>query len=891
MEWVEMTEYTRAPEADRIDRRTFVKTTGAGLGTLALGGTALSGPAAAALSEYNVAEALQKSLYFYDANMCGPGVREASRLDWRGDCHTVDTAVPLEAPVEEGGTNLPASFIDEHRDVLDPEGTGTVNLAGGYHDAGDHVKFGLPAFYTASTLAWAYFEFTETFEATGTDDHLRHHLRRYAEYILGNTFMADGEVVAFAYQVSDGGSSFDHNYWGPAELQDPEESPRPAFFATPDTPASDRAGEAAAALAAISLAFEDRDPDFAAECVETARALYAFANEYRGMPDTAAPYYSSTSDADDLAWAALWLHDATGEDRYLQDVIETDANGQLTGHLGAILDTKTDDWRNRWVHCWNSVWGGVFLRLGAITGDQAWWDFAHWNLAYWSGGAVEHRDGSGYITTTPAGFSWLSRWGSARYNAAAQLCAMVYDKYRDHDGFAEWARSQMEYIMGSNPFGYSLIVGFTDDYASHPHHDTAHGSLAGKPEVPEDHRHTLWGALVGGPDSSDNHVDKTKNYIYNEVASDYNAGLVGALAGLYSRYGEQDPLPIETFPPEQRDSDSFRVEARVKSNDGNRIDYTAFLVNETFHPPKPVDGISFRYYLDISGMDGSIDDVRIDVTYDQVGSQDGHSVEVNGPTPTDTDGVYYVEFDYSGYAFHGRKKIGFAIAAYAVDGWDPTAGWSHEGIDSEIGTAEHIPVYIDDRQVAGLEPGQTDPPANTARPRAPSNLTANVAGTSVELAWSGVESADQYHVEVDDSVVTSTTDTSATVAGLDLGQTYEVGVVAVNGQWWSFPATAVVTAGGPDPTPTTETPTATITTPTETTPDGPTWPTDPVPTDPDDDGQYEDLSGNGQIDFPDVNKLFQHSDTTNVRDNALFYDFESSGDINLQDVMALFQMV
>jgi len=75
------------------------------------------------------------------------------------------------------------------------------------------------------------------------------------------------------------------------------------------------------------------------------------------------------------------------------------------------------------------------------------------------------------------------------------------------------------------------------------------------------------------------------------------------------------------------------------------------------------------------------------------------------------------------------------------------------------------------------------------------------------------------------------------------------------------------------------------------TPDGPSWPTDPRATDPDGDGLYEDLSGDGTVNFPDVNKLFQNSDTANVRDNAQFYDFESSGDINLQDVMALFGMV
>ena len=38
--------------------------------------------------DYNYAKALQYSIYFYDANMCGTEVGEHTRLSWRDDCHT-----------------------------------------------------------------------------------------------------------------------------------------------------------------------------------------------------------------------------------------------------------------------------------------------------------------------------------------------------------------------------------------------------------------------------------------------------------------------------------------------------------------------------------------------------------------------------------------------------------------------------------------------------------------------------------------------------------------------------------------------------------------------------------------------------------------------------------
>ncbi|AWB26710.1 cellulase family glycosylhydrolase [Halococcoides cellulosivorans] len=58
-------------------------------------------------------------------------------------------------------------------------------------------------------------------------------------------------------------------------------------------------------------------------------------------------------------------------------------------------------------------------------------------------------------------------------------------------------------------------------------------------------------------------------------------------------------------------------------------------------------------------------------------------------------------------------------------------------------------------------------------------------------------------------------------------------------------------------------------------------------TDPDGDGLYEDVNGNGKIDFPDVNSLFQNtSETSDAK-----FDFDGDGDVDMQDVLALFEMV
>jgi hypothetical protein len=74
------------------------------------------------IAEYNYAEALQKSIYFYEAQKSGPGVT-GGRVIWRGDASLMDTVVPLQPIGPDGtGTNMSQDFIDAHRQWLDPEG-------------------------------------------------------------------------------------------------------------------------------------------------------------------------------------------------------------------------------------------------------------------------------------------------------------------------------------------------------------------------------------------------------------------------------------------------------------------------------------------------------------------------------------------------------------------------------------------------------------------------------------------------------------------------------------------------------------------------------------------------------------------------------------------------
>lgn len=724
--------------------------------------------------EVNFAKALQLSLYFYDANKCGTGIT-GGRLEWRGDCHVEDAEIPLKPMGDDyKGTNLSQEFIDANIDILDPNGDGTINLTGGMHDAGDHVKFCLPGSYAASTVGWGYYEFRDAYVDSGQQEHVEEILHWMNDYYLKCTYFDDnGDILAFCYQVGEG--NIDHNYWIAPELQNENllDFARPAYFATEETPATDMCAGVSASLAVNYLNFKDTEPEYAEECLNTAVKLYEFAvrthTEEGDCVVTSLGYdggfYTSSYDYDELAWAAVWLYECTGDYDYIDDIIHVDET--VTGDMGAhpytgyfkrIMSDTGNCWQNIWVHCWDTVWGGVFAKLAPITNTSRDWYIFRWNLEYWAGmtssdaeeadfevTVTSHKDfgmddqvwnttitaeeiadlpteDGAFLQKTPAGFAMLNDYGSARYDTAAQLCALVYAKETGDMTFADWAEGQMEYIMGDNPMGRAYIVGYDlENGASHPHHRAAHGSKTLNMDDPVDQTHVLWGALVGGPDANDYHRDETKDYIYNEVAVDYNAGFTGACAGLYEFYGrENGDEPLEDFPPSEEsmkgEINEFYIEARVVQENTARSQVEVKIYNDTSLPPRYVDNIKCRYYFNISELleaGQSIDDVIIEIYYDEENANtNGESyATISDPVKWDDDGTYYVEISWQGCEFYGTRVFHFGLIAdmdenYETN-WDASDDYSRQGLEISEDTlllTELIPVYVDDELVWGIEP-------------------------------------------------------------------------------------------------------------------------------------------------------------------------------------------
>ena len=694
---------------------------------------------------YSLPLGLQESLYFYDAQKSGPARTDDDQpLDWRGDDAPSDSCVPLQPMASNVGTNMSAAFIAANRSVLDPGNTGCLNLSGGFHDAGDTVKFGLPQTYAASVLGWGMYEFPQAYTATGTWTHAMDEMKWFSDYFLRSTFLnSSGQVVAFAYQVGSG--SVDHDFWGPSELESSTLYPRPAYFATSETPAADQTASAAAALAVESILTASSNPSYSAQCLKYAEALYTFALANPGLGYSGG-FYNSSGYLDKEAWAATWLYLATGTFSYINEIVSTDASGDYTGFLGDIIQNTTDTWQNTWVMNWDTRWGGVFSLLDPIVAGNAnvptvVQSLVHyvnkWQVQYWSHVPHDNPNDTNFIATTPAGFSYLTSWGSARYNTAAQLEALVYRKNfpTDPDSvlFTNWAMGQMNYIMGDNPANWSYIVGFgsttpgvgsevggTATAASHPHQGDAQGSLDNNQTDPLNDKHILWGALVGGPSATDEPDDVTTDFVLNEVAVDYNAGLVGALAGLYQYYGQSQTMTDFT-PPAEAAQTPYYATATLNQDSDQGTQLTVNINNVATQPPHFQSGMSARVYFDISSLHAQgqdISDISTPVYYDAADSIDGNPTSISAPVQWGDSNscIYYTTINWGSDAIGLPPSRAFEFGINAAIGPDYDFYWNSAASPFMTGLAAgtyasapdpYIPVYVNGTLVYGQTPSTT----------------------------------------------------------------------------------------------------------------------------------------------------------------------------------------
>ncbi|MES2732525.1 MAG: glycoside hydrolase family 9 protein [Bacteroidota bacterium] len=422
----------------------------------------------AGFAQHNYNDALKKGVLFFDANRCGPNVATDNVFAWRGACHVNDGS-------EVG-----------------------LNLTGGFHDAGDHVKFGLPQTWSAATMGFAFYEFKESFDQAGATPKMLSTLKYFTDFFL----KCHPNANTFYYHVGDGHQ--DHGYWGSPELQS---GARGLIAATPATPASDVCGEAAAALALMSLNYRSVDVAYANQCLQAAKEIFALGKNNLGRSSDGAggSFYKSSSHFDDLSWAAVWLSIATGDASY---------RAPVDGWLNERNEYNDDNYDKHWAPAWDDVTVYTLIKMFELTGTQKYYQGVINNLEW-------YRD---QCRKTPSGLPWLDSWGVLRYASSEAGVGYLAAKKFEYPGYMSTADLTMNYTLGTNPRNSSYVTGFGTNAPQHPHHRANEPTRGGPTKG-------IIGALVGGPASDDSYIDDVGNFVTNEVAIDYNAAFILGMAG------------------------------------------------------------------------------------------------------------------------------------------------------------------------------------------------------------------------------------------------------------------------------------------------------------------------------------------------------------------------
>ncbi|XP_044502684.1 endoglucanase 11-like [Mangifera indica] len=487
--------------------------------------TAVFTTTATTVSAFDYADALTKSLLYFESQRSGR-LPYNQRVTWRDHSGLTDG-------LEQG-----------------------VDLVGGYYDAGDHVKFGLPMAFTVTMLSWSVIEFRDQITEAGELEHALEAIKWGTDYFI----KAHTSPNLLWAEVGDGDT--DHYCW-----QRPEDmtTSRHAYKIDENNPGSDLAGETAAAMAAASIVFKKTNPYYSHLLLHHAQQLFEFGDKYRGRYDASVgvvkSYYASVSGyMDELLWGAMWLYKATDSDNYLDYVIN---KAHRFGGIGWAITEFS----------WDVKYAGLQLMASKLLAEEKQKKHSHIleqyrsKAEYYLCSCLNKNNGSN-IDRTPGGLLYIRQWNNMQYVSTAAFLLTIYSDFLvdsnqklicpggtvDHEEILSFAKFQVDYILGSNPMNMSYLVGYGSKYPTRVHHRGASivsyrenkgfiGCTQGYDNWysrPEPNPNVLVGALVGGPDCQDDFVDQRDNYMQTEACTYNTAPLVGVFAKL-SQLEHQNP--------------------------------------------------------------------------------------------------------------------------------------------------------------------------------------------------------------------------------------------------------------------------------------------------------------------------------------------------------------
>jgi endoglucanase len=382
----------------------------------------------------------------------------------------------------------------------------------GWHDAGDYNKYVVNAGFSVGVMLAAWEQFAPNIKdirlkipesGKVTPDFLSE-VRWELEWLL-TMQMDDGRVYHKLSTQKFGGFIL------------PEKETTPRFF-TPWSSAA--AADMAAVMAMAGRIYEPYDKPFARRCLDAAKRSYEYlAAHPQNHP--ADPHGFSTgayqaNDSSRRLWAAAEIWRTTGNARFLNDFEDR----------ARASSRKIDR---------SCGWGNV-RNLGMYTyllstrpeRDAALIESVRRDLINTADQILKARDAHGYARPLGTDYYWGCNGDVAQQAQTLQIAAAL-----THDRkYTDAALDDLGYLFGRNYYGRSFVTGLGSNPPMHPHDRRSGAAHIG-----------AWpGYLVGGgwPRATD-WQDRQDNYRVNEIAINWNATLIYALAG-FVETGSPKPI-------------------------------------------------------------------------------------------------------------------------------------------------------------------------------------------------------------------------------------------------------------------------------------------------------------------------------------------------------------
>ena len=405
-----------------------------------------------------------------------------------------------------------------HTDAATIYGTDqTLDVTGGWHDAGDYGRYIKTGSKAVNDLLFAYMYSPNAYtdSITGPDSG-----NGTADILDEAKYELDWMLKM---QASDGGVYNKVLTTNLAEIITPDQDKQPLYVLSEETTAT---ADFAGTMATASMAFRSTNAEFADKCLKAAESAYAYLEANPDIIDVKNPSdikggeYLDSNDSDGRFYTSIALWAATQDSKYLDNAktIYQNDNSAADG-----VSWSTNGGYGKYLY---------LMQSNAQSTDSDFYNAMKDSLTKEADTIVAIEAGNSYNSSL-FDYSWGSN-GNVSDNGI--VLSMQYD-VTGNQQYRQAAIEQVNYLLGKNSLDLCFVSGFGSQSPQNVHSRTAKALQV-----------SLTGALVGGPNASREdtitaamgtnvpnakvYSDSFDSYSTNEIAIYWNSSLIHLLSKL-----------------------------------------------------------------------------------------------------------------------------------------------------------------------------------------------------------------------------------------------------------------------------------------------------------------------------------------------------------------------